>query len=225
MDSQTLTLRELSDQVGIEPRTIRSYIQQGLLRGPEGLGPKAKYGPYHLGRLRAIKVLKESEGKSLAEIRMLLVSAPDGEVDAIAARFRETPEGAAPPVTGSTSALDYLRAVKQAMGGDWTGGAPQAPPATFAAAIAAAPADFRRKADEDRQSPLERAIEHLAAASGDRRPARKARGEPRFHIPVLPDVELSIRGARSPEELAQFERLADLLRDILMGGHDGPKRP
>src|SRR5690606_10266850 len=48
MDSQTLTLRELSDQVGIEPRTIRSYIQQGLLRGPEGLGPKAKYGPYHL---------------------------------------------------------------------------------------------------------------------------------------------------------------------------------
>src|SRR5690606_26032711 len=100
MDSQTLTLRELSDQVGIEPRTIRSYIQQGLLRGPEGLGPKAKYGPYHLGRLRAIKVLKESEGKSLAEIRMLLVSAPDGEVDAIAARFRETPEGAAPPVTG-----------------------------------------------------------------------------------------------------------------------------
>ena len=102
------------------------------------------------------------------------------------------------------------------MGGDWAGTAPRR---------SAAALPVRAPASADRRSPLEQAVEHLSGIAGGRPAPRKSRGEPWFRIPVLPDVELSIRGARSPEELAQFERLADLLRNILMGGHDGPEEP
>ena len=59
MASDVYSLDGLAQKVGIHPRTIRSYIQQGLLRGPESMGRNAHYTDYHLKRLEVIKTLNE----------------------------------------------------------------------------------------------------------------------------------------------------------------------
>ncbi|MBX3589949.1 MAG: MerR family transcriptional regulator [Burkholderiaceae bacterium] len=243
MNEGELSLRELSARTGIEPRTIRGYIQQGLLRGPSGYGRKASYGASHERRLRAIRVLKDLDHKPLAEIRMELFSASDAEIDAIAARLPAPSDDVTRELSGAASALDYLSKVKRAMGGAWAanegvngpgGSAPLTRTATAqerdlptlesaaSTTEGSLAADLLDGGTDDavRRSPLAAALDRLAA---DRRIARKARGELWSRIPILPDIDLSIRGGRSPEELAQFERLADLLREFLMGDSDDPK--
>ena len=54
MDDQ-LELAELADQAGVSIRTVRYYIQAGLLPRPEARGPGAHYTDEHLERLRLIK--------------------------------------------------------------------------------------------------------------------------------------------------------------------------
>ena len=66
----TFELAQLADRAGVSPRTVRYYIQQGLLPAPEK-GPGAHYGPEHLERLLLIKKFQR-EHLPLAEIRRLL---------------------------------------------------------------------------------------------------------------------------------------------------------
>lgn len=66
----TFELTQLADRAGVSPRTVRYYIQQGLLPAPEK-GPGAHYGPEHLERLLLIKRFQR-EHLPLAEIRRLL---------------------------------------------------------------------------------------------------------------------------------------------------------
>ena len=57
MDS--LKLDELAEQAGTSPRTVRYYVQRGLLPGPTFRGKDTVYSRDHLVRLRAIKRLQE----------------------------------------------------------------------------------------------------------------------------------------------------------------------
>lgn len=66
-----LSLAELSQRVGVPPRTIRFYIAQGLLPGPMRSGRAAVYGKAHLQQLDRIKVL-QSRGMTLAEVAFAL---------------------------------------------------------------------------------------------------------------------------------------------------------
>ena len=62
MDEQRRTrfkLDELAEQAGVSPRTVRYYVQRGLLAAPEFRGPDTAYGAEHLLRLRAIRALQE----------------------------------------------------------------------------------------------------------------------------------------------------------------------
>lgn len=86
-----LDLTELSDRAGVSIRTVRYYIQQGLLQEPEARGPGAHYTEEHLNRLLLIKRLQR-EHLPLAEIRKAIQS------------------GAAES-TIPRSARDYVRAV------------------------------------------------------------------------------------------------------------------
>lgn len=96
-----IDLAELCDRAGVTQRTVRYYIQQGLLPNP-GAGREArKYGPEYLHRLRLIRQLQR-EHLPLAEIRQRLEGL--SEV-AIAASVSPS----ANPAAGS--ALDYLDAV------------------------------------------------------------------------------------------------------------------
>lgn len=51
-------LAELAAEAGVSPRTVRYYVQRGLLPAPPFKGPDTVYGEEHLRRLKAIRVLQ-----------------------------------------------------------------------------------------------------------------------------------------------------------------------
>lgn len=102
MSDVAYDLTLLSDLAGVTPRTVRYYIQQGLLRSPGSPGPGAKYGEGHLLRLRLIRRLQR-EHFPLSEIRRRLRSLTDEEVR----RALEAPAHRSP-------VADYVREVLRA---------------------------------------------------------------------------------------------------------------
>ncbi len=53
-------LDELAREAGTSARTVRYYVQRGLLPAPEFRGKDTGYGREHLARLRAIRRLQEA---------------------------------------------------------------------------------------------------------------------------------------------------------------------
>ena len=100
------SIGEIARKAGVTRRTIRYYVELGLLPPPESSGRGASYGPEHLARLEAIKSLQEAR-LSLDEIRDHL--ADDASSDA-------TPEAA------RASAAQYLASLSGSVAD------PQAPP-------------------------------------------------------------------------------------------------
>lgn len=65
------TMRELSSLTGMTPRTIRFYIQEGLVEKPEGQARGAYYTDRHLRQLLTVKKYRDS-GVSLERIAQIL---------------------------------------------------------------------------------------------------------------------------------------------------------
>jgi DNA-binding transcriptional MerR regulator len=61
-------LDELAELGGVSRRTVRYYIQEGLLPAPFGVGRGPHYGPEHLDALREVKALQEA-GHTLDSVR------------------------------------------------------------------------------------------------------------------------------------------------------------
>lgn len=57
---ETYKLDELARAAGTSPRTVRYYVQRGLLPAPAFRGKDTAYGGDHLVRLRAIRRLQEA---------------------------------------------------------------------------------------------------------------------------------------------------------------------
>jgi Ca-activated chloride channel family protein len=93
-----LSIGELADQAGVTPRTIRYYVELGLLPPPSGPGPKAEYSDEHLKRLLFIKGL-QIRRLSLEEIRAYLKEEDGAPLD-----MPEDMPGPAP----ASSAADYV---------------------------------------------------------------------------------------------------------------------
>src|SRR6185312_388637 len=70
-DTSHFTIEELAEQVNVPVRTVRYYITEGLLPGPEGRGKATTYSAEHLQRLRLIRLLS-NQHRPLAEIHQLL---------------------------------------------------------------------------------------------------------------------------------------------------------
>ena len=96
-------LNELCEQCDVTARTVRYYIQQGLLPSP-GLGAGVRYSEGHLARLRLIRRLQR-EHLPLAEIRHRLEALDDVAVQRLL--VTSAPAGGTP----TTAAVDYVRAV------------------------------------------------------------------------------------------------------------------
>jgi DNA-binding transcriptional MerR regulator len=56
---KTWKLEELAEKAGVSPRTVRYYVQRGLLPAPVFKGRDTVYGAEHLLRLKAIRKLQE----------------------------------------------------------------------------------------------------------------------------------------------------------------------
>lgn len=92
-----MKLDDLARSAGVSPRTVRYYIQRGLLSAPEFRGPDTRYGEIHLATLRAIRALQERfwpleaiggalEGRSTAELQAIVAGTlvlPDPTVGAV----------------------------------------------------------------------------------------------------------------------------------------------
>lgn len=87
MSEETYKLEELAKAAGTSPRTVRYYVQRGLLPPPVFKGKDSAYGKDHLVRLKAIKKLQddylpldaiaaELEGKAIDEIESIAKSKP-----------------------------------------------------------------------------------------------------------------------------------------------------
>lgn len=114
MGDETYKLDELARAAGTSPRTVRYYVQRGLLPAPAFRGKDTAYGKDHLVRLRAIRRLAEAffpldaiavelERRSIAEIERLA----DGELPAAHAAAVPAasgrPEPSAPPLLPRTT--------------------------------------------------------------------------------------------------------------------------
>jgi DNA-binding transcriptional MerR regulator len=201
MKTDAPSLSELAAASGVEARTIRSWVAQGLLPAPLNRGPAARYPAETLERILAICAMRETLGMPMAEIRReLLVASPD-KIEAYALKARGTgqmrPAASAPD---AASALDYigsLRAQIAATPAKMVPGTPPSPPIR--------PPGHGFEALENR------------LGEGRRRPLRKSVAENWLRIPITPDVALSVRGPLEPEQQVQLERCADYIRDILLG--------
>ncbi|MCU0241295.1 MAG: MerR family transcriptional regulator [Vicinamibacteria bacterium] len=69
-------LAQLCEESGVTQRTVRYYIQQGLLPSPGQPGPGAKYGEIYLSRLKLIRQLQRDH-LPLAEIRRRIAGGPE----------------------------------------------------------------------------------------------------------------------------------------------------
>ncbi|MCX7684754.1 MAG: helix-turn-helix domain-containing protein [Acetobacteraceae bacterium] len=223
------TLSDLAAASGLQPRTIRSWIAQGLLPGPLTRGPFARYPADMLQRVLAVRAMREVLGMPIAAIRQELLVASPEQIAAWAARaaslLPEPPPAppARPAPPDPESALAYLRALR-AQGTQPPPAATDPPPSgplgpVFEQMAAEVLPGLQAKwaAAPPPRSGFE-ALEHRLSEGGMAPPAaRKARAEDWLRIPITPDVELAIRGRLDAEQRARLERCADLIRDILHG--------
>ena len=188
---QTLDLPELARLAGVSTRTVRFYIQQGLLPAPESRGPGARYSDEHLDRLRLIKHLQR-EHLPLAEIRRRLDVLRPAEIARLAAER---------PAKRRSSAGDYIRDVLRE----------RAPREN-------APS-FRLTSDAfadagDIGPPMSAVSASLVSSPTDASHASKPTRSQWDRITLAPDVELHVRRPLSREQNRQLERLVEAARRI-----------
>ena len=70
-DAVRYAVGDLADLASVSRRTVRYYVQEGLLPAPYGLGRGNHYGQEHLDELLRVKALQEA-GRSLDEIKRAL---------------------------------------------------------------------------------------------------------------------------------------------------------
>ncbi len=78
-NQETLSIQDLADAAEVPVRTIRYYISEGILQGPEGRGKSASYSEEHLLRLKAARLLAEQR-IPLEEIRRTLPGLSKGQL-------------------------------------------------------------------------------------------------------------------------------------------------
>lgn len=201
MDTENATsysIEELSEMTGFDRRTIRSFIEQGLMRGPDKMGRYAQYSQDHLVRLLAIKNMKEMDGFSTGVIRTRLLTMSQDEVGQVAVSPDENFS------SSTTSATDYLKSIR--------GGS----------VIVPVPVSAKEEAPpEEKKTTSRNAIELLllefSNLSKGRSVRNKASAETWHRISVTPDVEISVRGLEDETDIARLTRIADHLREFILG--------
>ena len=198
------TLEELAELTGITARTIRSYIEKGLLPGPGSTGPKARYSDQHLDKLKTILHLKQGPGLNLdlGDIRQLLMTVSDQALREVNTQEQARGES----LNDTRSVLEYIRRV--------AGEAPEAPRSVRRAQSA----QSAMPQPEPPSGPLTELVEGLKYLTRDRTVRRRARSEGWRRIEVTPDIEINVRASLPHADIRQIEHIADHLRTLLLGG-------
>jgi DNA-binding transcriptional MerR regulator len=214
------SLEELAQLTGLSPRTIRNYIQKGLLPGAETRGRNASYTELHLNRLQCIQIIRDKSGLPLDELRLVMQSLSEEQIQSIATRQEEVmalPIGrssAAEPQHGSSGKT-----------GQYSEYAARAPAADSLSMMESMPENsnalqYIRQIKQKQHHDKSRFVELVRILEGliDRqRVYRKAKNEWWATVKITEDMEIRVRGL-DEKDIGQLERLADLLRHLLMKG-------
>jgi DNA-binding transcriptional MerR regulator len=198
VSATSYSLNDLAAATGLQPRTIRSYIAFGLITGPDSVGRGASYNDGHLRKLKIIRALKEVERWPLDRIRRELMTLSEAQGDELIDRCLSLFRRPEAPEMGS--ALDYLSTISEPVR---PSGTPQ-----------------RTTAPRTTHTPVDRLAERMERVAGRANVPRKAKGEFWYRVPITPDLELTVRGEPSPVEKARWERIADHIRQLLIGGSE-----
>ncbi|MEQ1631022.1 MAG: MerR family transcriptional regulator [Planctomycetota bacterium] len=225
------TLQELADATGLEARTVRSYVEKGLLPGPDTLGRSARYPKDALDRLRVLLLVRDANrGLSLDQIRVLLQSLTPAQLRDVAegrqriAAVIDTDAGSKPP--GKADALSYLQSFKEggpfifrAPGASW-GVREEGPSYASAGAPAAGSPELRAAEVQgaEQSTALARAARLLGALVELNPSVRSVRSETWHRLAITKDIELAVRGEFGPEELAELHRIGDALKILFTKG-------
>jgi DNA-binding transcriptional MerR regulator len=107
-----LSIGELAQRVGVTRRTIRYYVEIGLIPPPAGAGKAAVYGPQHLERLETIKAL-QGYRLSLEEIRDRLAGRPVPSSAELPAGQMFLADAAADLPAERSSAAEYIARLRE----------------------------------------------------------------------------------------------------------------
>jgi DNA-binding transcriptional MerR regulator len=183
--SAAYSLNDLSEATGIEARTIRSYIERGLLPSANTRGRGASYSADHLSRLQAIQALRRARPTiSLDEIRILLHQLTPAQLRGISAGSITAGTTSAEPAEDEA---DEELPIERAL--DWTEAATNL-------------------------TGIERLVRILRGVSSLPASERQSAIEGWKRIAITPDVELCVRAEFSSDQLAAFQELAGQLRHL-----------
>ena len=236
MADDTYSINDLSRLTGLNVRTIRYYLAQGLIPASGESGPGAHYGQGHLDRLRLIKRF-QAQYLPNAEIRRRLAPLSDAEVGSLVADAEEEPREAA---TGS--ALDYIRNLigpATEARSPIPGSTPSMPTTPSTPTTAPAPSSLLRRAltasephdvtamlpassgEPDAPTPFPRpALVGLAEATApptvERKEASPQSERSQWErLALAENIELHIRRPLSRIEQRRVERLITIARQVL----------
>lgn len=129
MTTEEYTLEDLESMSGLSIRTLRFYIQEGLLPGPDTRGKFARYSQTHLDTIRFIERLKKVhmplkqirhllETMSSREIEDLLQSGTEGDIILSIPQllFEDKETGKQKGKQQTSSALEYIRNLESLQG-------------------------------------------------------------------------------------------------------------
>jgi DNA-binding transcriptional MerR regulator len=222
--SDGISLQELSERSGMEPRTIRSWIAEGIIPGPEVPGRNATYPVAALDRLLAAVMLRRG-GASLPEIRHELAALDPAQIQILAEQSAELSIR-----SGPTSAADYLR---QNAGAFSESRQMLQEPTMIVSNMESR--SFSGKDSADRSIEIAERLAQSLGGSLDRRDLgqaiallerafggrltipSKARARDVVRISINPAVTLEVEGPLSSDQRRNYERVADIVREYLTG--------
>ncbi len=119
--TEDLTLEDLATRSNLTLRTLRFYIQEGILPGPDTHGKNARYSREHLDRLELIQRLKDLR-LPLQEIKQILDNMTSEEISKVrhyqdllqltTRRPRSNKSNKVAPAGTPSDALDYIRSLE-----------------------------------------------------------------------------------------------------------------
>ena len=127
MVDDQLLISELAEKAGVSVRTIRFYINEGLLPPPQARGRYSAYNEEYLTRIELIKLLK-SAFLPLKEIKRMVESLSKEETEHMLHHLSEAASTPLPAPAGTPSAIGTEATPKRATSPDNAGVIPPEKP-------------------------------------------------------------------------------------------------
>lgn len=193
MKTAELTIEDLANQSGLPLRTLRFYIQEGILQGPDTRGKFARYSQQHLDRIELIRRLKDLR-TPIQEIKQMLENISEEELhqllkyqDMVASQFTTFQTGQLNErriSEAGKSALEYIQNITP---------------------------DIAKDARTDTRMTWRSPLRNIEVGKG----VKRTRQETWRRIVIDDGIELNIREPRNRDEEVKIEKLVKHVLNLI----------